>query len=198
MARGAPSTRIGGRTLSAARIVAEAIGILDEGGADQLSIRTLATRLDAGPMTLYNYFPTKTAILESVIDEIIEPIGSPRPGRPDWVDELGDYGRRSWRALSPHPWVADFLARHEIPERPQQAESRRLLHQLFREAGADHETSSSAVAAFYAFVIGSVAQLRPRPDARTRARRDAQFEVGLSMLLDGTARRIRGAAADDT
>ena len=52
-------------------ITAAAVRIADTEGFDALSMRRLATELDAGTMTLYHYVRTKDELLTLAVDEVM-------------------------------------------------------------------------------------------------------------------------------
>src|ERR1051325_9166726 len=52
------------------RILATALQIVDEEGADALSMRTLAQRLGSGTATLYRHFDSRAALISQVVDRM--------------------------------------------------------------------------------------------------------------------------------
>src|SRR5205807_4967419 len=52
------------------RIVATALQIVDDDGADALSMRTLAQRLDSGTATLYRHFAGRAGLIAHVVDRV--------------------------------------------------------------------------------------------------------------------------------
>ncbi|GAA1644213.1 TetR/AcrR family transcriptional regulator C-terminal domain-containing protein [Nonomuraea maheshkhaliensis] len=63
--------------LSRDRIVAEAIALLDEEGADRLTMRRLAERLGTGSTTLYWHVKTKDDVLDLALDAIFAAVEIP-------------------------------------------------------------------------------------------------------------------------
>jgi len=96
--------------LSRDEIAAAAVRIADAEGFDALSMRRLATELDAGTMTLYHYVWTKdellTLVVDAVMGEIVIPPDEPLPD--DWREALRAIARHSLAALRRHPWVLDI------------------------------------------------------------------------------------------
>src|ERR1700753_976899 len=75
--------------LSRDSIVAAAIEIADNDGLEAVSIRRLATRLGARPMSLYSHIERKGDLIDLMVDEVIA--GSILPESPpsgDWRDDL--------------------------------------------------------------------------------------------------------------
>ena len=52
--------------LSGERIATEAMALVDEGGIDALSFRTLAARLRCQAMSLYHYYPSKQHLIDAL------------------------------------------------------------------------------------------------------------------------------------
>lgn len=53
------------------RIVTTALQIIDQEGADALSMRALALRLDSGTATLYRHFANRTELIAAVVDRVL-------------------------------------------------------------------------------------------------------------------------------
>jgi AcrR family transcriptional regulator len=57
--------------LSAPRIVAEALKLIDAKGVDGFSFRVLAKKLGCEAMSIYHYFPSKTHLFDALVDHCI-------------------------------------------------------------------------------------------------------------------------------
>src|SRR5690349_24339472 len=68
--RSAPRTR-GRPPLPLDRIIATATRILDQEGADALSMRNLAQHLDSGTATLYRHFTGRADLVAHVVDGVL-------------------------------------------------------------------------------------------------------------------------------
>jgi AcrR family transcriptional regulator len=145
-------------------------------------------------MTLYNYVPTRAALVNAVIDYVLDEIVPPSPAAEHWDDELRRYAREAWTVQAPHPWLSALLVEQHIVDRPAQAASRRALMALFKRAGADEAAAREAVAAFFSFMIGSFMQVHLTPERRVPARADALFHAGIEILLDGLRSHFDRAA----
>lgn len=92
------------------RIVAAAIAELDEHGAERLTMRRLAQRLDVTSTALYWHVSTKEDLLELALDHAIGEAPIPGPGLdpPAAVRSL----LIGWReAMLAHPWSPSLLGR---------------------------------------------------------------------------------------
>ena len=85
-------------------------------GFEALTLRALAARLDAAPMALYRYFPTKDALVNALLDRVLGRF-TPRPPSDDWVDDLRHFARAHRRLLDQHPWALAALFSHPSPGR---------------------------------------------------------------------------------
>ena len=84
--------------------------IADREGFAAVSMRRIATELDAGTMTLYHYVRTKDELLTLVVDavmaEVVIPATEPIPT--DWRAALTMVAERTRAALERHPWILDI------------------------------------------------------------------------------------------
>lgn len=178
-------------SLERAQILTAALRLLDREGGKALSMRSLANELGASTMTLYNYFPTKAALLDVVVDSVLDRVQHPAPGAEPWHEELRRYARSAWEVQSPHAWLAALLVEQNIVDRPSQAEARRSLMALFLRVNPDEQMARESVAAFFSFMIGSFMQVHRTHDGRVSARADALFDAGVDILIEGLRARIR-------
>lgn len=96
----------GPQPLSRATIVAAAIEIADAEGLEAVSIRRLATKLGARPMSLYSHIERKGDLIDLMVDEAMG--GSVLPESPpsgDWRDDLRRIAQRTRENTRAHPWM---------------------------------------------------------------------------------------------
>jgi AcrR family transcriptional regulator len=96
--------------LSRDQIAAAAVQIADEGGAEEVSMRKVAVRLNCGTMSLYRHVRNKEELLDLMIETILGEDGGP-PADPsgDW---RADLRRNAWWMRSQarrHPWLLRIL-----------------------------------------------------------------------------------------
>jgi AcrR family transcriptional regulator len=101
-----PSTPI----LSASRIRAVALDIIDRDGLDGLSMRKLAAELGVRAPSLYGHVATKDELLHEVANEILEKVDVSGFEGGDWQRGLISCARSYRAALSAHPNIVPFLA----------------------------------------------------------------------------------------
>jgi AcrR family transcriptional regulator len=96
----------GPQPLSRKAIVAAAIEIADADGLEAVSIRRLATRLDARPMSLYSHIGRKGDLIDLMVDEVMG--GAVLPDGPpadDWREGLRQIAQRTRESTRAHPWM---------------------------------------------------------------------------------------------
>lgn len=146
----------GREPLTRDKILDKAIEILDEQGVQGLSMRHLGDALGVEAMSLYHHFPNKDAILDGVVDRIVQETG---PGLPiseassDWKAVMRSGPASAERAISAHPNAAYlFLGRqYSTPESlPMLEAPLRILY----EAGFRDQELVDAAHAIFAYAAG--------------------------------------------
>ena len=139
--------------LSRDRIVAEAIALLDEEGADRLTMRRLAERLGTGSTTLYWHVKTKDDVLDLALDAIFAAVEIPGEGSKDWRANITAL-ISGWRAvLLEHPWSAALLGRPMLG--PNVLARSEFLYVTLVEAGVTEPHLTAAAYGLSNYVIGS-------------------------------------------
>ncbi|WP_019927344.1 TetR/AcrR family transcriptional regulator [Nocardia sp. BMG111209] len=100
--------------LSRERVLGEAIAIADESGIEGLTMRSLATRLGAKPMSLYHHVANKEAIIDGIIDVVFAEIELP-PEDTDWRTALRQRAHSARAVLRRHPWATPFMESRSHP-----------------------------------------------------------------------------------
>jgi AcrR family transcriptional regulator len=93
--------------LSRDAIVSAAIALADREGLDAVSLRNVASALDAGPMRLYGHVDSKEALLELMVDSVYAELEAPAPG--DWREAMRSIARGLRKAADEHPWFIGLL-----------------------------------------------------------------------------------------
>ena len=97
--------------LTRARIVAAAIDIADAEGMAEVSMRRLATTLDAATMSLYRHVPSKEDLVLAMIDTAIGSLRLPRHRPSDgWRPALENCARLEWATFQRHPWLGPSMS----------------------------------------------------------------------------------------
>ncbi len=191
------------KELSHDAIATAALKLIDHHGLDAFSTRKLGTVLGCEAMALYWYFPSKDALLDTVVDKLIANI-APRAGH--WIDVMREIAH-AYRAIArAHPKAFPLLATRRFAS----AGTYAFMEQLFELARA--EGIPDKVAARYYRVVSSYCngfalnELAAPPEPRTAALRrkfarvtavsewlepehlDDIFEFGLELQLGALAK----------
>jgi AcrR family transcriptional regulator len=89
--------------LSRTRIIDEALALIDDAGLDRFSMRALAARLGVDPMSIYHHVPSKSLILDGVLDALIREADLPGSGSLTWQEWVRTSAERFVGVASAHP-----------------------------------------------------------------------------------------------
>jgi AcrR family transcriptional regulator len=95
----------GPQPLSRETIVAAAIEIADTEGLEAVSIRRLATKLQARPMSLYSHIERKGDLIDLMVDEVMGGAVIPDGIPDDWREALRQIAQRTRESTRAHPWM---------------------------------------------------------------------------------------------
>ena len=142
-----------GVVLSEELIVATALRLIEEHGAEALSVRRLGRALGADPSSLYRYFRHTDDLMLAVADELIG--RTLRIWRPtgDWRADLRDLGLRMHAGALAHPRAA-VLSSYRVTGRAYEIQAVETILGVLREAGFP---DADAVRIYHAFVDQSLA-----------------------------------------
>ena len=201
--------------LSCARIVDAAIAYIDTHCIPELSMRKLGAELGVEAMSLYRYFPNKSALLDAVTSRVLAAIDEPDGNEADWAAAVRAWARSVRNLAREHPRVFPLL----VTVGPSDARVGRFAHgmnALWQRAGLDVETADRAQSAIVGYTLGStlfaiggsvfhppdvgdadIVGGTPDPTGERSAAKqltahDDAFEFGLELLLERLSERVRG------
>lgn len=96
--------------LSRDRIVRAAIEIADTEGLAALSMRRVATSLDAATMSLYRHVRSREELVLFMIDGALGSESFPPTPAATWRAGLETAARMQWRVFTVHPWLAPMMS----------------------------------------------------------------------------------------
>ena len=138
--------------LTLERIVAAAVGELDAHGAEKLTMRRLAKRLDVTSTALYWHVRTKEDLLDLAMDDIIGEVSLPDPGLEPRAAILALL--LDWRTtMLAHPWSPGLFSRPLLG--PNVLARTEYLHAALTGAGLSGIELASATRLLVNFVIGA-------------------------------------------
>jgi AcrR family transcriptional regulator len=95
--------------LSRDAIVRAGIRIADEEGLEALSMRAVAARVGAAPMSIYRHIANKEELVRAMCEMTVGEHRLPLQVPHGWRAQLEVAARAEWRMLCAHPWVARTL-----------------------------------------------------------------------------------------
>ena len=90
--------------LTRERIVDAGLGLADEHGLEAVSMRRVAGELGVKAMSLYNHVAGKDALLDGMLERVLDEVTLPVAGR-DWEAELRRCALSLHDAMRRHPWA---------------------------------------------------------------------------------------------
>jgi len=176
------------------RIIATALRIVDEEGADALSMRTLAQRLDSGTATLYRAVANRAELIAHVVDRVFGEVEfDPEVFRGgDWRQACLLAGQATFDALSRHRGAAPLLI-ERVPTGPNAMVQREQFLAMLLDNGFSHEAAARVYATIARYVLGFAVQLHGHG---TAANPDAGGVSALYHQLDPALFPATRAVAD--
>lgn len=177
-------------------IIEHAIGVLDQYGLADLSMRRIAAELGVQPSALYHHFANKQALLAAVADEILAR-GTRRDEAPDvtWdqrVLSLCGELRNAMLAYRDGAELISTVHAFGLGARVPRGE----LAETIRSAGFDDSFSRAAATTILHFVFGQVSYEQMSLQAHSDGAIDGtidlpdgdatdEFSLGLTLIVDG-------------
>ena len=187
-----------------------ALELVDERGADALTMRELATRMGVGAATLYHYVSGREEIVADVVGILLDEVDTRERKEERW-DETLRRGTRSLRAMAlRHPRAFPLVAAASVDRPPVSDYSARVLA-LHSNQGIPTESLARMWSTVDAFVTGFLlfsctsvvegdaahADEEPGPHLvrRVDATSEQAFDYGLDVVLAGLIALDPGLAA---
>jgi len=142
--------------LSRDRVLRSALAVADAGGIASLTIRSLAERLGAKPMSVYHYVANKDEILDGIVDLVFGEIELPVAGR-DWRSEMCQRAASARQALKRHPWAIGLMESRTAPG-PATLRHHDAVIGALRAAGFSVAMTAHAYALIDSYVYGFALQ----------------------------------------
>lgn len=153
-------------THSLAAVLAEAVALLDEHGAQGLTLRALAARLGGGAASLYWYVSGRDELLDLAADSVLEgvliSVADVRTDDP--IADLRTIAVAMFDAIVDRPWLGAYAMRNTAA----QPNSLRLYERIGEETMRLPLTARErfhATSAVVGFVIGTAADMGQEPPA---------------------------------
>lgn len=195
--------------LSRDRLLAAAMSIVDEEGAEALTMRALAGRVDRQVSSLYNHVSGRAELIELMRAKVVERIDVSAFVSKPWDVALGEWARSYLMAFAQHPHLIRLLATTPIRDESTLAMYNEVVRAL-TEAGWAAGESIAVLRTVEAHVLGSAldivapgnmldAAAVPEELSALRAAlavehhsagaAEAAFDLGLTALIAGLRER---------
>ena len=202
MTEGTPRRRGPRRSLNLEQVVDAALEVVDEGGPDALSVRSVASRLGVNPNALYTYVESRAALERELVERVLSQshadLLSAR-GTP-WRARILNYALAVRAAMLRHPAVALLIMTAPMDGPSALLVGERLI-ETFTEGGLKPADASRASYALMVQVLGflalEVAETEARPPLPEEAQRVAERRAALD-FLDGSDWPMTTATRDVT
>ena len=176
-------------------VLATALALVDREGMAALTMRRLGRELGIEAMSLYNHVRDKEDLLDGVVGLLASEVDFPSEEHGDWGGRVAELVRRYRRLSRLHPNAFPLIALRPL----RTAEARRPVEealQLMVTAGFAPEEARhiARVLASYAngFALNELSGGFDWPAGETGPPQDpdAEFEGGLSIIIDGFRGRL--------
>lgn len=134
-------------------IVTTAIRRADAGGLGAVSMRSLASDLGVGPMSLYTYVPTRDVLVALMVDAVAADTPMP-PSSPTVVESLAGVARALRAECLTHPWLLEASPWRQVLGPHRLARYERQL-ELLEPLDISDVQRDNIIALIGAFVVGN-------------------------------------------
>jgi AcrR family transcriptional regulator len=163
------------------RILAAAVEVLDEQGAEALSMRSLAQRLQSGTATLYRHFSNRSELVSTVIDHILGEVDLDAHAIAElpWQQACTLFAQHMFHALGRHGNVASLLIEY-TPMGPNALANRERCLTILLDNGFPPAVAAHAYATLARYVLGFAIQLSG--PAAVNGQQDAELSAAFHRL----------------
>jgi TetR/AcrR family transcriptional regulator, tetracycline repressor protein len=188
-----PGTRAG---LTRDAVLAAARELLASDGLDALTMRALARRLDVAPNALYSHVANKTALVDALLDDLLDGVAEPAVDAPDPIGAVAALMRSSYDVLLTRPDLVPLYLARQGSRGPRARRLGVVTDALLARAGVAAGDAPTARRALIVHAIGSAAFAAGSGQEVPAAVTREAFERSLGWLLAGMAgRRQQGDPA---
>lgn len=151
-------------THSLESVLAGAVAILDESGAQGLTFRTLAARLGGGVASVYWYVSGREELLDlaadSVLGGVLQAVDGVGAGDP--IEDLRTIGLAMFDAIADRPWLGAYVLR-DTATQTHSLQLYELIGEQVMRLELSPRQSFHATSAVVGFVVGTAADMGQQP-----------------------------------
>jgi len=163
--------------LTRQRVVAEALAVIAQDGAQALTMRTLAARLGVVPGALYHHVRNKEQLQDLVLDGVLAEIDCHLDPSQPWTEQIKLLAHRLRAVLEQHPGVAGILKTRD-PLGPHSLALAEAFLSLLQAAGFPDREAGLAFFLLVDYTVG-FAVSSPRTSANEQRVRDTAIRTQL-------------------
>jgi TetR/AcrR family transcriptional regulator, tetracycline repressor protein len=195
--RGRPGPR---RALTEDEILDATLQLLDEGGANGVSVRGIAARVGVAPNAVYTYFPGKAAVIGALVERLFSEVdhGVFVDRAQPWRQRVESLAVELRARLAAHPGAVTLMIGQPRTGPNALALGERLL-ELFADAGLTPTDAARASHLLFGYVFSSVAlhiaDLNQPGSPSTTERIAARHQAFAAAPVDQLPRTAAAAAA---
>nr|WP_208630677.1 TetR/AcrR family transcriptional regulator [Amycolatopsis kentuckyensis] len=158
------------------RILATALQLVDEEGAEALSMRSLAQRLESGTATLYRHFGNRATLITHVIDRVFGEVDLDARALAalSWDQACQAVAQAMFGALGRHRGIAPLLI-EQTPTGPNAMALRERCLAVLLDGGLPPGLAARAYATLARYVLGFAIQLAGAGNDAERERVSTRF-----------------------
>lgn len=160
------------------RIVGAALELVDEQGADALSMRALAQRLGSGTATLYRHVADRAELVAMVVDRMLGEVVFDTPTGLAWDEVCTSFAQKLFDALGRHGNVAPLLIGH-VPMGPNAMAQREFVLSVLLHNGFSARAAARSYATLSRYILGFAMQIA---GSATAARDDVEISGAFQRL----------------
>jgi TetR/AcrR family transcriptional regulator, tetracycline repressor protein len=160
-------------------------------------MRSLARRLGVAPNALYSYVPSKTALIDDLLDELLASVESPSADHPDPVAAIHTMMSSTYDVLTAQPDLVPLYLARQGARGPNAVALGEVLDALLARAGVEPAAVALARRVLIIHTIGSAAFAvgdtdleSPIPQSVTHD----SFRVSLTWMIAGIISGASGLA----
>ncbi|WNG40502.1 TetR family transcriptional regulator [Archangium violaceum] len=144
----------GGPRLTREKVLEAALMLVDRGGTEALSMRSLATELGVDAMSLYNHVANKDAVLDGIAELFLGRIDLPEPTG-HWQRDVRALAAAFRRTAAQHPRAAPLVLTRQLASFKGLVGTESVLG-ILHAAGFPPEEAVHALRAVLAFLVGAL------------------------------------------
>lgn len=183
-----PGQRAG---LTRAHVLAAARDLLVAGGLEALTMRALAQRLGVRPNALYSHVPSKTTLVDDLLDDALGAVEAPATDALDPLDGVHALMTSTYQVLLAHPDLVPVYLARQGARGPHAQHLGDVMLALLIRAGITGPRAREALHVLIVYTIGSAAfasgSVLATDDAAPLPGEDpaTHFDHGLRWILAG-------------